>query len=89
MSPIDFLKTQSDPIGIGVLAPDFIWWAAAILLFVPLCVLIRLLWLVRKECRYLEQTASAVDQIRSRNPIVANQGLSAVGYDDLTQLFAT
>jgi hypothetical protein len=87
MNVIDFLKTQSDPIGFGVSAPDFIWWAAAFLILFPLCVLLRLLWLVGRKSKYLEQTALAVDQVRSRNPIIANQGLSAAGYDDLSQLF--
>ena len=87
MKLIDFLKTQSNPIGIGP-APDFIWWAAGILLFVPLCVLFRLFWLVRKECRSLERTASFIHQIRSRNPVVANRGLSAAAYDILIQVFA-
>src|SRR5258705_9153046 len=88
MTVIDFLKIQSDPIGLGVFAPDFIWWAAGFLIFLPLCVLFKLLWLVRRKSKYLQQAALAVDQVRSRNPIIANQGLSAAGYEDLSQLFA-
>jgi hypothetical protein len=84
---MNFLKIQSDPIGIGVLAPDFIWWAAGILLFLPLCVLVRLFWIVRKESKSLKGIASIVDRIRSRYPVVASQGVPAAGYDALSQLF--
>jgi len=84
---LDLLKHQTETFGIR--APTFIWWAAGILVIVPLCVLGQLFWRIRKVSRSLERTASAVHQIRTRNPVVANRGFSAAGYDSLTQLFAT
>ena len=86
MNPLDYLK-KGTTIG-GLNAPYFAWWAAGVLLIVPLCVLVYLWWLVRRESRTLERTATSVDKLRAREPLAPGQGLSAAVYEALVQIFA-
>ena len=87
MKPLDYLKKSTDIWGLG--APDFAWWAAGVLLVVPFCVLVYLWWLVRRESRTLERTATSVDKHRDREPVAPGRGLSAAMYEGLVQIFAT
>jgi len=88
MNPIDLLKAHGDPLGLGLEAPLFAWWAAAVLLVLPLCALVYLWWLVRRGARTLTRTAAAIDQLGDREPVVMNHGLSAATYDNLSRLFS-
>jgi len=89
MNPIDLLKASGDPLGLGLEAPLFTWWAAGVLLVLPLCALVYLWWLVRRGSRTLTRTAAAIDQLRDREPVVMNHGLSAASYDSLLRIFST
>ncbi|MBI4457329.1 MAG: hypothetical protein HY644_15730 [Acidobacteria bacterium] len=87
MNPLELLKA-SKKIG-GLDAPYFAWWAAGVLLVMPLCVLVYLWWVVRRESRMLERTATSVDKLRTREPVAPGRGLSAAMYEGLVQIFAT
>lgn len=87
MKLIDILKAHNEIWGLD--APTFTWWAAGVLLFVPLCVLVYLWWLVRQESRTLESTGTSIGVLRIREPVGPGHGLSAAVYDGLVQIFAT
>ncbi len=87
MTLIERLKHSSTHLGIK--APTFIWWAAGVLLVVPLCVLAYLWWLIKRESSTLESTAASIDVLRTREPVAPGHGLSAAVYEGLVQIFAT
>jgi hypothetical protein len=71
----------------GLDAPKFAWIAAAGLLVIPLCVLIRLYWKVRRESKNLSEAAGKVDRLRSRTPVDPRRGLPNATYNELVEIF--
>src|SRR5215831_7402293 len=86
MTLIELLKDHSKYWGID--APTFSWWAACVLLVVPLCTLVYLWWLVRRESRTLESTGTSIEQLKAKNVIAPGHGLSATVYESLVQIFS-
>jgi len=86
MRPIDILKAHNEIWGLD--APTFTWWAAGVLLVVPLCILVYLWWLVRRESSTLERAAASIDLLRTREPVAPGHGLSAAVYERIVQIFA-
>ena len=83
---LDLLRAQSTHWGLS--APTFAWWAAGVLLIVPLLVLIYLWWRIGMEARRLKSAALSVEQLRAREPPAPRQGLSAAAYESLVRVFA-
>jgi hypothetical protein len=71
----------------GLDAPKFAWIAAAGLLLLPICVLIRLYWKVRRESKILSEAAGKVDRLRSRTPVDPRRGLPNGTYNELVEIF--
>ena len=86
MTLIELLKHHSEYGGID--APTFTWWAACVLLVLPLCALVYLWWLVIRDSRTLESTVTSIDQLRTKNAIAPGRGLSAAAYESLVQIFS-
>lgn len=86
MTLIELLKDHSEYGGID--APIFTWWAACVLLVLPLCALVYLWWLVGRESRTLVSTVTSIDQLRIKNAIAPGHGLSATAYESLVQIFS-
>ena len=78
---IELLKHHSEYGGID--APTFTWWAACVLLVLPLCALAYLWWLVIRDSRTLESTVTSIDQLRTvgddGHPTTSEAGRSRVG----------
>jgi hypothetical protein len=86
MNPLKLLKATKTLWGLT--APWFAWVAALVLLIFPLLALIYLWWRVRDESRRLEEATKRVEQLRSRFPLGARNGLLVAAFNQLAEVFS-
>ncbi len=78
--------TQAIPF-LGLKAPAFIWFAAAVLLIGTLCTLGWFWWLIRREQQIHASVTNRLKALRSEHPVRPGEGLSGSVYDTVVQLF--
>ncbi len=72
----------------GLNAPIFAWWAAVILLMLPLSAIAYLWWIVQREQRHLSGVTKSIQTLKSKMTVVPGHGLSDASYASLARIFA-
>jgi hypothetical protein len=83
---IEWLMGEGIILGL-IKAPRFAWLAAGVLMIFTLAQLMRLCWLVHRECRIHQDTMRKLEAIKIEHAISPREGLSGSAYEAIAKAF--